>query len=39
MLDTAASHLEYPSIDHRLKKAEKKSVLSSLGLGWAWGKK
>ncbi|KAG2435569.1 hypothetical protein HYH02_011863 [Chlamydomonas schloesseri] len=30
MLDTASNCLEYPSLDHRLRKAEKKSVLSSL---------
>ncbi|KAL6755220.1 subunit of the signal recognition particle [Haematococcus lacustris] len=36
MLDTALAHLDYPSIEHRLRKAEKKSVLSSLA-GWAWG--
>lgn len=33
MLDTASTCLSYPSLDHRLRKAEKKSVLSSL-FGW-----
>jgi hypothetical protein len=46
MLDTAAAHLAYPSLDHRLPKAaaaaaQKKaggSMLSSLGFtGWGWG--
>lgn len=30
MLDTASSCLDYPSLEHRLRKAEKKSMLSSL---------
>lgn len=30
MLDTASNCLSYPSLEHRLRKAEKKSVLSSL---------
>jgi signal recognition particle subunit SRP68 len=38
MLDTAFSHISYPSIEHRLRKEQKKSVLSSLA-GWAWGTK
>ncbi|GIL67609.1 hypothetical protein Vafri_20964 [Volvox africanus] len=33
MLDTASNCLSYPSLEHRLRKAEKKSVLSSL-FGW-----
>ncbi|GLC39232.1 hypothetical protein PLESTM_000866500 [Pleodorina starrii] len=33
MLDTASGCLEYPTLEHRLRKAEKKSVLSSL-FGW-----
>ena len=34
MLDTASNALEYPSLEHRLRKAEKKGVLSSLLSGW-----
>ncbi|GIL85554.1 hypothetical protein Vretimale_13349 [Volvox reticuliferus] len=33
MLDTASNCLSYPNLEHRLRKAEKKSVLSSL-FGW-----
>ncbi|GFR43256.1 hypothetical protein Agub_g4317, partial [Astrephomene gubernaculifera] len=33
MLDTASNCLSYPSLEHRVRKAEKKSVLSSL-FGW-----
>lgn len=33
MLDTANASLAYPSLEHRLRKVEKKSVLSSF-FGW-----
>ncbi len=33
MLDTASSSVDYPSLEHRLRKAEKKSMLSSF-FGW-----
>lgn len=41
MVDTAASSLSYPNIEHRVRKEAKKGVLSSLGLGWGlgWGAK
>ena len=38
MLDTAFAYIEYPNVEHRLPKEEKKSMLSSLA-GWAWGAK
>jgi signal recognition particle subunit SRP68 len=33
VLDTASTLVEYPSLEHRIKKTEKKGVLSSL-FGW-----